>query len=150
MNSFSTKLALVVLVAFVLFAGRGANAQSYLPQAAYPGSAAAIQSFAPYSAAAYGAPYASPYASPYAQVGYQPAVWPSTSGPRCAAGSRPYPGARQDYRAYQAGYAPYTARSICNWSSTTPRQYPGQSLFGTPALYGKDEPLRNIFRFLLP
>ena len=105
-----------------------------------------------------------PYAS---SIGYQPINYsayragfgaapadlrPSLApvAPRnCAAGLAYRPANVVNYPGYNARY-PQSYSGAAYWSSSQPRQYNGQSLFGSPTVYAKDQPLRNFVRFLVP
>ena len=164
----SSPNALIIMAASLLMAGAGStsaqsNARDFGPPS-YGGGLRAIPTYGSNYLAPNSAAYASPYAG-YQPIGLQrPAAGLQTP---VAATACAYNAANSAYRtvannpyaygAYAAAYSPYTAAYAPNaggntsyWSSTTPRQYTGNTMFGSQTVYGKDEPLRNLVRFFVP
>jgi hypothetical protein len=51
---------------------------------------------------------------------------------------------------YTAAYAPSINSNTSYWSSTTPAQYTGRTIFGTSTVYAKDQPAMNVGRYFVP
>ena len=154
-------LAATVLMTFTNAASAQSNVRDFGPPS-YRGGVSAIPAYGSnyarpnYAAYAARVPTAPAYSSPYGQVGY----WPNTlqtpvAGANCVYAAtnpayRPRAYHANGYGSYAAGYAPYAQANSGYWSSNTPRQYTGKTLFGTQTVYGKDQPFLNIGRFFIP
>ena len=171
MNTLSATTTLCTLAASVLMtftnaASAQSNVRDFGPPS-YRGGVNAIPAYGsnyvrPNYAAAYAAHYAAnvptapAYSSPHRQVGYRPnTLQTPLAGANCAYAAtnpayHPHAYHANGYGSYAAGYAPYTQANSGYWSSNTPRQYAGKTLFGTQTIYGKDQPFLNIGRFFIP
>jgi hypothetical protein len=153
MQTSSPQLLVLALAMIVTSAG-SASAQSNIRDFGPPRPRRGL-SAAPsyYVAPNYIASRPVAYPVPYTQVGYQSIAMQRPAG--CAyhaasSASQPYANNPYAYGAYTAGFAPYANGNTSYWSSTTPSQYSGTTLFGTQTVYGKEQPFRNVLRFLVP
>lgn len=130
------------------------NAAAYSPQYQYSRYASPYRAYpnatanTPYQNAAYQSAYQNTYrptATPYAAAGNAYAANPyQTERPSCS--SSPYL-KTNSIPATNGAY--YRAAAAASGGEASP-YYVGTSLGGPPKVYPKDEPFRNLFRYLIP
>jgi hypothetical protein len=159
MQTSSPKVLILLATAALISCAGSASAQSNVRDFG-PSTYRRVVRPAPayYNGPNYAAAPIAAYASPYTQVAFQPIASQQPVG--CAYNTannayRPYaanPHVTNPYAygPYTAGFAPYSGGNTSYWSSTTPAQYTGNTLFGSPTVYGKEQPFRNVLRFFAP